>query len=54
MMLSDKLAIMIASSGLLVSMYGAFSMRDDYKGGFRLLIIGHGIMMFSMLLKGEF
>lgn len=54
MMLSDRIAVAIASLGLLVCMYGAFSMKDDYKLGFRLLILGHGVMMFSMLLKGAF
>lgn len=54
MMLSDKIAIGTASLGLLISMYGAFSMRDDYHLGFKLLIVGNGVMMMSMLLKGAF
>lgn len=52
--LDVKLGIFTASIGLLISMFGAFDMRDNYRRGFKLLLLGNGIMMMSMLLKGAF
>lgn len=47
-----RLGLLIASVGLLISMMGAFEMKDNYKKGYKLLLTGNGIMLLSMLIKG--